>query len=504
MEYITGDVFSDLTTSSLMDAIPDGIIIVSNTGKILAVNKALNILFGYEGSDLIEKNISELIGDIEFFTQYIDSIVGGDQTNESLIGRQYELLVETKEQKAVFVQLGINHFQRGKELNVIGIFKDISYQKRQQDIIDAERKELDTVLNTVLDGVITIDKYGVVKSFNPAAEKIFLYKAEEIIGLNIKTLMPSPYHEAHDGYLSNYHKTGKRNIIGVGREVSAKRKNGECFPIELGVNEMEVNGKTEYVGTIRDITERVSSQRIINNYINQLKRSNQELDDFAYIASHDLKEPIRGLANNASFLFEDFEDKLGDDGKRRINRIQQLCTRLEKLIDDLLYFSRLGRQSYSLAKIDIAKIITNLTDDLKEFLEQEGAKVIINGELPKVRCDSIKIREVFSNLIINAVKYNDKEEKIVEIGCDLTAPSRGIDGITIYVKDNGIGIEEKFYNDIFRIFKRLNSEDDTKRGNGVGLTFVKKIIEKHDGKIWVESSVGLGTIFYFNIKDIEL
>jgi signal transduction histidine kinase len=235
-------------------------------------------------------------------------------------------------------------------------------------------------------------------------------------------------------------------------------------------------------------------------YTEALERSNTELDDFAYIASHDLKEPLRGLFNNARFLHEDYAEKLDREGVSRLLRLGYLCQRMEQLINDLLYFSRIGRQELGIQLTDLNEIIRDIEMMSETTLQECNAAIVIPNELPRISCDKTRISEVFRNLIVNAIKYNDSATKLVEVGyCDEIKTRDGTETQVFYVKDNGIGIAEEFHEDIFRIFKRLNAEDDDKKGTGVGLTFVRKIVERHGGRIWLASALGEGTTFYFTI-----
>lgn len=384
----------------------------------------------------------------------------------------------------------------GTPVRMVGSIEDITWRKEYERQLKEEAIRMLAVMNTVLDGLITIDEKGTIQTFNPASVRIFGYQPEEVIGQNVKMLMPEPYHSGHDGYLHNYMTTGEARVIGIGREVSAKRKDGSVFPMELGINEMKVAGTRMFVGTIRDITERKTAEQEIQQYLAALKRSNQELDDFAYIASHDLKEPLRGLSNNAMFLQEDFDEIIGEDGKKRLTRMTYLCERMERLVNDLLYFSRLGRQELAVQETNLNEVIADIESMMETTLHEENAKIILPQTLPTITCDLPRITEVFRNLITNAIKYNDKPEKRIEIGCEDKTSER-----VFFVRDNGIGIPKEFYGDIFRIFKRLNDEEDSIKGTGVGLTFVKKIIERHNGRIWIESEMGKSTAFYFTIPE---
>jgi len=231
-----------------------------------------------------------------------------------------------------------------------------------------------------------------------------------------------------------------------------------------------------------------------------LERSNAELEDFAQIASHDLKEPLRGLFNNARFLNEDYADKLDQAGVNRLLRLCFLCQRMERLIDDLLYFSRLGRQELGAQSTDLNAVIHDIEVMSEAILTESNASIVIPHRLPTLSCDKVRITEVFRNLIVNAIKYNESATKLIEVGYRDEVQTKGVTKKHVfYVKDNGIGVAEEFHDDIFRIFKRLNVEDDDKKGTGVGLTFVRKIVERHGGLIWLESALGEGATFYFTI-----
>jgi len=237
-------------------------------------------------------------------------------------------------------------------------------------------------------------------------------------------------------------------------------------------------------------------------YMGDLERSNQELDDFAYIASHDLKEPLRGLFNHATFLLEDYKDKIDEDGVRRLTRLGLLCQRMERLINDLMYFSRLGRADLAVQGTDPNAVIVEIQQMMETLLSERRARIVVPSALPQIVCDKTRVTEVFRNLITNAVKYNDKTERLVEIGFLKSVNTEaGPERNVFYVKDNGVGIDPEFHQEIFRIFKRLqNASDGSDTGTGVGLTFVKKIVERHGGRIWLESEPGKGTVFYFNLN----
>ncbi|GJL80082.1 MAG: hypothetical protein NPINA01_30710 [Nitrospinaceae bacterium] len=382
----------------------------------------------------------------------------------------------------------------------------------------ASKTRKKAIVNNVIDGIITLDERGIIDSFNPAAERLFGYVPSEVIGRNVKLLMPEPYSSEHDQYLKNYIETGVTKIIGIGREVVGLRKDGSTFPLDLGISEMYLGEIRMFTGIVRDITERKKSEREMGEYTQSLKKaneklytSNKELDDFAYIVSHDLKEPLRGIYNYATFIKEDYENKLDDEGHEKLDTLVRLSQRMETLINSILQYARLGRNELMVKAVDLNKSLDETLENLEVTLKEFHVEVRIPEPLPNIVCDETLVKEVFQNLIANAIKYNDKAEKWVEIGsntieCSSNGNGKPTDKMTsyvLYVKDNGIGIHEKYFDSLFRIFKRLNGRKKFGDGTGAGTTIVKKIIEKHNGKIWLESTLGKGTTFYFTLEKTE-
>jgi len=250
----------------------------------------------------------------------------------------------------------------------------------------------------------------------------------------------------------------------------------------------------------QELVERRRAERELAERNVELAQSNRELDDFAYIASHDLKEPLRGIHNFAVFLLEDYGDKLDAEGRSKLETLPRLTRRLDELIDSLLQFSRVGRVDLAIDRVDLGEIVAGVVESLAVGLAEEGVEVRVPRPLPTVRCDRARVGEIFRNLVANAVKYNDKPAKWVEIGYrDGSQDGAGRRPPVFYVRDNGIGIPRKHFDAIFRIFKRLHGRDQFGGGTGAGLTIVKKIVERHNGRVWVESTLGQGTTFYFTL-----
>ena len=258
---------------------------------------------------------------------------------------------------------------------------------------------------------------------------------------------------------------------------------------------------TALLAATDELEHRVQARtRELRTANDELQQSNRELDDFAYIASHDLKEPLRGIHNYSMFLLEDYADKLDAEGKSKLETLMRLTRRMEVLIDSLLQYSRLGRIDLTMELVDLNELLAEVLENLDVNLKAEQAEVIVPRPLPRVVCDRVQVGEIFHNLIVNGVKYNDSQRKRIEIGY-----RDGVSGAppVLYVRDNGIGIPDKHYEAIFRIFKRLHARDKYGGGTGAGLTIVKKIVERHNGSIRVESAPGEGTTFCFTLAKGE-
>ncbi len=234
----------------------------------------------------------------------------------------------------------------------------------------------------------------------------------------------------------------------------------------------------------------------------ELHRSNEELDSFAYIASHDLKEPLRGIHNYANFLMEDYAEALDDDGVAKLRTMVRLTQRMEDLINSLLYFSRLGRADLLRQSVNLTELVQQVIATLTIARPHNEVEFRIPQPLPTVEGDRAQINELFTNLISNAIKYNDKPEKWIEIGFITGKREKDLHPLTFYVRDNGIGIAPEHLDKIFQIFRRLHGRDDFGGGTGAGLTIARKIVERHGGRIWIESIPTQGSTFYFTLAAV--
>lgn len=243
------------------------------------------------------------------------------------------------------------------------------------------------------------------------------------------------------------------------------------------------------------ILERTQSLEGANQ---DLQRSNKDLDDFAYIASHDLREPLRGIQNLILFLKEDYGAQMSAEVSERLQKISAVADHLDQLVETLLFYSRVGRTEMAMAMVDLDQVVDGALRSLAGCMSTERIEIRRPARLPLSYCDQARIGEVFQNLLSNALKYNDKPYKWIEIGAFEKA------GETVfYVEDNGIGIQEKNFERVFHIFRRLHSQDKFGGGTGAGMTICQKIVERHGGRMWIESTLGRGSRFCFTLKAVS-
>lgn len=351
-------------------------------------------------------------------------------------------------------------------------------------------ERLRAVVDTAADGIITIDATGSIQSFNLAAERLFGHAADEVIGRNVSLLMPEPHRSGHDGYLRRYLESGEPHVIGLGREVMAQRKDGSPIPVGLAVSEMHLGTRRLFTGILRDLTEAKRAEQRQTQLIHDLQNVNEELKSFAYVVSHDLKAPLRGVGSLADWLMTDYADKLDDQGREYLALVKGRVSRMDALIDGILEYSRVGRINDTQTAIDLNVLVADI---IQLLAPPAGVTVTVEGPMPTVFGGRTRLQQVFQNLISNAIKHLDKPVGRIRVGCaDLG------DAWQFSVADNGPGIEARHHERIFQLFQVLTPRDQ-KESTGVGLALVKKIVELHGGRVWLESRVGEGSTFFFTL-----
>lgn len=487
---------SERLLRSVVDNTIDGIISIDELGTIQSFNPAAETIFGYAAAEVMGQNIRMLMP--EPYHREHDGYLSNYMATGAakIIGIGREVVGKRKDGTTFPMDLAVSEFRLETGRYFTGIVRDITARKRsEQELREAEAR-MRSVVDHVIDGIITIDESGQVATFNPAAERVFGFSASEVIGRNVKMLMPEPYHGEHDSYLSNFLTTGTAKIIGIGREVVGRRKSGSTFPMELAVSAFSLGEHRYFTGIVRDISERKVAEARLRDTADELSRSNLDLEHFAYVASHDLQEPLRAVSGCVQILQRRYSAELGDQASELIRHTVDGVSRMQQLIDDLLVYSRVGTRGRVFEPIDLGAVLDTAIANLSVSIEESGA-IITREPLPEVKADRTQFVQVWQNLLANALKFRGEELPRIHIGT-----RRAASEWVFSIRDNGIGVEPEYFDRIFVMFQRLHTRTEYP-GTGIGLAVCKKIIGRHGGRIWVESTPGEGATFSFTIPIAE-
>ena len=357
-----------------------------------------------------------------------------------------------------------------------------------RDSLLDSRQRLAAVFENIYDGIITIDERGLIQRFNPAAEKIFGYAADEVIGQNTSVLMPEPYQSKHDGYLKNYYETGEAKIIGKGREVEGKRKNGSTFPLDLAVSEMWIGDQRLFTGIVRDISERKQLDSMKNEFISTV--------------SHELRTPLTSIKGSLGLVRSGVTGELPEKLRSMVDIAYNNSDRLVRLINDILDIEKIeaGKMHYHMEVLDLMPLVEQAIEENKGFGDQHGVTLAINDTVPdaKIEGDRDRLMQVLTNFLSNAAKFSPEGERV-----EMSA-SRQDGGYRVAVTDHGPGIPENFRDKIFGKFTQADSSDTRgKGGTGLGLSISKAIVEEHGGTIGFDTETDKGTTFFFDLPKWE-
>jgi chemotaxis family two-component system sensor kinase Cph1 len=366
--------------------------------------------------------------------------------------------------------------------------------ERRAAEIEAGRDFFLEVIESMSEAWFLMDRTGRVVRVNPAAGILLECEATELIGRPFAEIRGSEAIPATPWQLVERAPSGRLLLFDV--EISTQA--GRLMPISISVGLVrDRRGKVTGMQVVaRDITERKQGEVALAQQAQELARSNAELEQFAYVASHDLQEPLRMMASFAQLIAKRYRDKLDPDADEFIDYIVEGAARMQRLINDLLNYSRVGRRGGDFAPTDCAAVLGTACANLRAAIEESGA-VVITDPLPVVMGDETQLVQLFQNLLGNALKFRG-DEPVVHIGTE----RRGNEWV-FWVRDNGIGIEPRYAERIFLIFQRLHGRDQY-AGTGIGLAIAKKIVERHGGRIWVESELGKGSTFSFTLPVREL
>ncbi len=345
-------------------------------------------------------------------------------------------------------------------------------------------------------GMLIVEESGNILLANAEAERLFGYEANGLTWQPVEKLVPGRLRGQHRGHRAAYHVAPLKHSMGQGRELYGLRKDGTEFPCEIGLNPIQTATGTQTLIAVVDITERRRAEREAEEYTEELKRSNAELEQFAYIASHDLQEPLRMVASYTELLAERYRGQLDDKADKYIGYAVDGAHRMQRLIRDLLAFARVSSQAKPLLPVDAGAVLTSVLTQLQQTIEKSNAQVVWK-DMPAVSADDGQLGQVFQNLIGNACKFHGAKAPRIEIRAEKAG-----DMWQFSVVDNGIGIDMENCGRIFQMFQRLHTREEYE-GTGIGLAIAKRIVERHGGKIWFDSVPGEGTTFQFTIPGAE-
>lgn len=363
-----------------------------------------------------------------------------------------------------------------------------------------ETKEgIDALFRYASEGILITDSKGEIIRINPSGEKMFGYSAGELPGKKIETLIPGRVAEKHVQERAGFNKNPHARSMGIGMNLSGKRKDETEFPVEVSLSPFNEKGEPFVIAFIIDITVRKGIEDEIKKRKDELehltielKQSNEELQNFAYISSHDLQEPLRKIQSFGDRLKSLEAENISDKGKDYLDRMLNASSRMQRLIEDLLTFSRLTTKARQFEQVNLNSILRGVLSDLEIAIEKSGA-IITADALPYIEAEPTQMRQLFQNLISNAIKFrNENKSPVINISSTYKKLN-GRRGIELLFEDNGIGFEQKYAHKIFNIFQKL--EGQKYEGSGIGLSICKKIAILHGGNIIVKSKPEKGTTF---------
>ena len=372
-------------------------------------------------------------------------------------------------------------------------------RKNIEDTLVESEEKYRKLIETAQDAIVC-DENGIITIWNKSAERIFGYSMSEIIGKPVSTIIPERHNEQHMQGMKRFQESDMTKIMDKVTEISGKAKDGTEFPIEMSLScQKNNNGRYSFTGIIRDITSQKKAKEQLLEKSKEVEKINNELKDFVYTVSHDLKEPLFSINGYVTRLYETYYDTYDEKGRKFSNRIKANIEIMSNRIQEILEVAKVGIIAYDFKEHASEDVIKNVLVILQDKIEASNINTLIKSNLPTIFCDEKRIRDVFFNLVTNAIKFmGDDKKRQVTIGYNK------IEGYyEFFVEDTGIGIRKEYQNNVFKIFSRLKQIEA--EGTGVGLIIVKKIIEKHKGEIWIESPIdkGKGTRFCFTIPDVQ-
>lgn len=468
----------------MLEQMQGGVLLIdSGSRAVIYANAGAEKMFGYERGELLNTPWQQLgQPDRDAGASRLEDVAASIVRHGAWEG---ELQQRHQNGTELYCMASFSTFTHPVQGEVwLAVYTDITDRKLAETALAEQVHHTQTILDNMVDGIITIDAKGIIQSFNPAAERIFGHAADAAIGRNVSMLMPSPHREAHDGYLRNYQATGVARIIGMGREVEGQRRDGSLFPMELAISEVTRQGQPLYVGMVRDITER--------------KRVERMKSEFVSTVSHELRTPLTSISGALGLITGGAMGELPEQARQMIGVAHKNSQRLTHLINDLLDIEKIaaGKLHFEMQVQPLRALIEQALDDYRTYSAERRVALVLTGEVPdaEVRVDSQRLMQVLANLLSNAIKFSP-EGGTVDVGVVSDATR-----VRVSVHDQGPGIPEAFRSRIFEKFAQADASDTRQKGGtGLGLAITRELVERMGGAIGFDSVEGAGATFWIEL-----
>jgi PAS domain S-box-containing protein len=486
-----------LKFQALFEVLPDAVVVVNQHGEMVLMNAQMEKLFGYKREELLNQPIEILIPE-RFQRQH------PAQRNEfsahprvRAMGEGLELCGLRRDGTEFSAEIMLSPFDGVGGVLVAALIRDITDRQRAEEVLRQSEEQLRLMVSNSKDyAILMLDPEGRVVSWNEGAERIKGYRAEEIIGQHF-SLFYAP-EDVINGKPSLELEEATKNER-FEDEAWRVRKDGSRFFASVVITALrDEKGLLRGFGKItRDITERKRAEKHLLKTMRELERSNGDLQQFTNVAAHDLQEPLRMVASFTRLLADRYRGSLSSEADEFFAYAVDGCTRMQRLIADLLVYSRVGANERALRKISSESAMNEALTNLRATIDDSGA-VVTHDSLPAITMDETQLTQVFQNLIGNAIRYRNAEIPRVHVSATRNSGDEWI----FSVQDNGLGIDPQDYERIFVLFQRLHGQNEFK-GTGIGLAICKKVVERQGGRIWVESQPGKGATFYFSVPETD-
>jgi PAS domain S-box-containing protein len=481
----------------IIEAAPDAMVVVNAVGEIVLLNLQAEKQFGYHRDELLGQKITNIIP-AGFAERLIaDGARSAAEAFAQQIGAGIDLTALRKDGTEFPIELMLSPLESDEGTFVTAAIRNISVRKAADEHLVAMEARYRGLLEAAPDAMVVVNADGEIVLLNMQAEKRFGYRRDELLGQKVTNIIPEGFAERLIADRLRTPQNALAQQIGTGIDLTGLCKDGRKFPIELMLSPLETAEGTLITAAIRDITKRKRTEFMLLKNVEELNRSNEELAQFAYIASHDLQEPLRMVASYTQLLSRRYKGKLDSDADEFIAFAVDGASRMQLLIQDLLAYSRIGTKGRRMLPTVSEVALQQALKNLRGAIEDSGALVTYDT-FPTVMADEAQLVQLFQNLVGNAIKYHGSPVPKVHISAARSSGKKWL----FSVQDNGLGIDPRYFKKIFGMFQRLHKREEF-AGTGIGLAICKKIVERHGGRIWVESQPGQGSTFRFVLAESE-